>query len=258
MLCIFHVSELWWGCSKFPCALKVLFTLYLGLILLPSFLVAWRIFSCRLTWVFFDFRFLSHRAPSFLVPADSCSFIVIPRIDQRSQTWWRNLSLHWLRITRLTGLAFAVGEPSFEVVFCPRFDMVPIMMRSLTWERKLLKWLQEYIEKLITLNKHRKWFHSCFEKLPLVRMSTSCFLVSTYLIWILGSKLILSNNQSRATLWVLDRRVSSSDFDLKLLFWSRLRCLQRCTTDEKNVWWWVRNPPHSIAQPSVFFWHVGS
>ena len=28
--------------------------------------------------------------------------------------------------------------------------------------------------------------------------------VSTYLIWILESRLILSNNQSRATLWVLD------------------------------------------------------
>ena len=28
--------------------------------------------------------------------------------------------------------------------------------------------------------------------------------MSTYLIWILGSKLILSNNQSNATLWVLD------------------------------------------------------
>ena len=33
---------------------------------------------------------------------------------------------------------------------------------------------------------------------------SSKFLVSTYLIWILGSKLILSNNQSNATLWLLD------------------------------------------------------
>ena len=41
-----------------------------------------------------------------------------------------------------------------------------------------------------------------FEKLPLVRMSASWFLVSTYLIWMLGSNLILSNNQSIATLWV--------------------------------------------------------
>ena len=35
-------------------------------------------------------------------------------------------------------------------------------------------------------------------------MSASWFLVSMYLIWILGSKFILSNNQSRATLWVLE------------------------------------------------------
>ena len=38
-------------------------------------------------------------------------------------------------------------------------------------------------------------------KLPLVNMSTSWFLVSTYFIWIMRSKLFLSNNQSSATLW---------------------------------------------------------
>ena len=41
-------------------------------------------------------------------------------------------------------------------------------------------------------------------KLPLVRISANEFWVSTYLIWILGSNLILWNNQSSATLWVLD------------------------------------------------------
>ena len=35
-------------------------------------------------------------------------------------------------------------------------------------------------------------------------MSASWFLLSTYLIWILESRLIRSNNQSRATLWVLE------------------------------------------------------
>ena len=35
-------------------------------------------------------------------------------------------------------------------------------------------------------------------------MSASSFLLSTYLIWIWDSKLILSNNPSRATLWVLE------------------------------------------------------
>ena len=41
-------------------------------------------------------------------------------------------------------------------------------------------------------------------KLPSVNMSASWVLVSTYLIWIWGSKLVLSNKQSRATLWVLE------------------------------------------------------
>ena len=58
--------------------------------------------------------------------------------------------------------------------------------------------------KWIILNKHKRWFHSSRVKFPLVSMSASWFLVSMYLIWILGSKLILSNNQSRATLWVLE------------------------------------------------------
>ena len=41
-------------------------------------------------------------------------------------------------------------------------------------------------------------------KLPLVKLSTSWCLVSMYRIWILESRLILSNSQSKATLWVLD------------------------------------------------------
>ena len=47
-----------------------------------------------------------------------------------------------------------------------------------------------------------KLCHSSRVKLPLVRMSASWFLFSTYLIWTFGSRLILSDNQSRATRWV--------------------------------------------------------
>ena len=54
------------------------------------------------------------------------------------------------------------------------------------------------------LNKHKRWFHSSRVKFHLISMSASWFLVSVYLIWILGSKLILSNNPSRATLWFLE------------------------------------------------------
>ena len=53
-------------------------------------------------------------------------------------------------------------------------------------------------------NKRRRSFHASRVKLPFVNMSASWFLVSTYWISILGSKFILSKNQSRATLWVLD------------------------------------------------------
>ena len=48
------------------------------------------------------------------------------------------------------------------------------------------------------LNKHKRWFHSVTCEVSLVSVSASWFLVSMYLISILGSKEILSNNQSRA------------------------------------------------------------
>ena len=54
------------------------------------------------------------------------------------------------------------------------------------------------------IKKVNTWFHSSRVKFPLVKMSASWFLVSMYLIWILGSRLIRSNNQSRTTLWVLE------------------------------------------------------
>ena len=54
------------------------------------------------------------------------------------------------------------------------------------------------------LTKHKRWFRSWRVRFPFVSMSASWFLVSMHLIWILGSELILSNNRSRATLWVLE------------------------------------------------------
>ena len=54
------------------------------------------------------------------------------------------------------------------------------------------------------LNKWRRLFHSSRVKWTLVKMSASWCLVSMYRIWIFESRLILSNNQSKATLWVLD------------------------------------------------------
>ena len=74
-------------------------------------------------------------------------------------------------------------------LLCVLFDIVSRLLMEVKW---------------LMLNKHKRWFHSSRVKFPIVRMSASWFLESMYLIWILGSKLILSNNQSRATLWVAE------------------------------------------------------
>ena len=105
-------------------------------------------------------------------------------------------------IAGLVGSGFAIGEPSLDVASCLLFAMALCFL--IGSESKLLKSLQENIEKLKMLNKRRRWFHSYRVKLPLVSMSTSWFSVSTYLVWIFRPKLTLSNHQSRATLWVLD------------------------------------------------------
>ena len=94
----------------------------------------------------------------------------------------------------IIGFVFATtlsSSPSFPS--CCLFDIILDLSID-------LKWLQEETEKLRMLNKRRRWFHSSRIKLPLVHKSTSFFFVSTYLICIVGSKLILSNNQSNATL----------------------------------------------------------
>ena len=97
------------------------------------------------------------------------------------------LSLH--RETKfIIGFDFAVtlsSPASFFVLF------------DITSEQSVkLKWLMlKQTQKMIPLI-------TC--EISLGQMSASWFLVSMYLIWILESKLIRSNNQSRATLWVLE------------------------------------------------------
>ena len=88
----------------------------------------------------------------------------------------------------IIGLNFAVTRSSPESCWS--------LFAIVSEQTEELKWL--------ILNKHNKWFHSSRVKLPLVKMSASWFLVSMYLIWIFGSRLIRSNNQSSATLWVLE------------------------------------------------------
>ena len=88
----------------------------------------------------------------------------------------------------IIGIDFAVTLSS-PASSCVLFDIALTLLMELKW---------------LMLNKHKRCFHSSRVKFPFVSMSASWFLVSIYLIWILGSKLILPNNQSRATLWVLE------------------------------------------------------
>ena len=59
-------------------------------------------------------------------------------------------------------------------------------------------------EVFMMLNKTEKVVPLFTGEIASVKMSASLFLVSTYLIWMLGSKLILSNNQSSANLMSQD------------------------------------------------------
>ena len=123
-----------------------------------SFLAAWGTFSCRLTCEFSTSDFWITEHPVSWCLADSFSFIVISGLTRHPKLGEEVSSLYWVRITRFTGLAFAVGEPSSEVLFFPRFDTAPIIMRSPN--------LREMAEKFLVLSNHKRWFHSFFEKLP--------------------------------------------------------------------------------------------
>ena len=63
-----------------------------------------------------------------------------------------------------------------------------------------------------------KLCHSSHVKLSFVKMFASSFWDSTYLIWTFGSRLILSNNQSRATRWVRDTCLIVGLLPLMIIF----------------------------------------
>ena len=94
------------------------------------------------------------------------------------------------------------------------------------------------------LNKWRRLFHSSRVKFPLVKMSASWCLVSMYRIWILDSRLILSNNQSKATVssWHLSQ-CGTSAFDSHLNHgFNILKDIQLSIgTSMCSAWWNVIN-----------------
>ena len=98
---------------------------------------------------------------------------------------------------------FAVGF-DFATILSSSFRSCTLFAIVLVQLVNLKFWAQQRELKWLMLNKWRRWFHSSRVELPLVKMSASWCVVSMYLIWLLGSWLIPSNNQSGPTLWVPD------------------------------------------------------
>ena len=171
-----YVLQFWWWCIQFSWAKRILFTFESSLLFLPKFPVGLINLLLSLHLGIFNFGVWARTTPSFLWLGPTFT-----RLTRDPDLCGETSSLHWPCITTLVALAFATGDLSLEFVSCPRFDMAPITQRWLVWqrERKLLRWLPECVGQLMMLNKHKRWFHSSLEKLPLVRMSASWFWVST-------------------------------------------------------------------------------
>ena len=163
----------------------------------------------------------SHRSWLLLIPRLRgvwLSNLVFPGLsDAVEASTSGSLSLH--RETKfIIGFDFAVTRSS-PASFCVLFDI--------TSEQSVeLKWLM--------LNKHKRWSHSSRVKFPLVNMSASWFLVSMYLIWILESKLIRSNDQSIATLWVLETRLNVGLLPFMIIL---ITASLSSNTYNKASWW---------------------
>ena len=98
--------------------------------LCPSFLVARLTFSCRRTWELSTSKFESesHQFPegwdNFFFRRHSADWQEIPIL-------WRDILFALTVHHQIVSLAFAIGDPSLEVVSCPRLDMAPISRRTL-------------------------------------------------------------------------------------------------------------------------------
>ena len=93
----------------------------------------------------------------------------------------------------------------FATILSSSFCFCILFAIALKPRIKLKFWAQTKRTEMADVEQMKKIvFHSSRVKLPLVNTSANGCFVSMYLIWILGFRLILSNNQSKATLWVLD------------------------------------------------------
>ena len=97
-----------------------------------------------------------------------------------------------------------------------------------------LKLLRENKEMSIMLNNWRRCLYSSRVHVSLIRMSASWLQVSTYLTWIMGSRLILSNSQSRDTLWVRETCLISGLLPLTIIL---ISASLSSTVYIRALWW---------------------
>ena len=215
-------------------------------------------FSCFLTWELSTSGALGGPYKFPCTSLTTLSFVSILQVDRISQILrrifpLRNTKLSGLVFAGIIGCGFATGEPSLEVASWPLFDMA--LCFPIGSERKLLKWLQENVEKFIMLHKRRRWFHSSRVKLTFVKMSAICF----FGVHIFDSDLRFQVDSFRTThqaplCGFLHTRLIVGLRPLIIILMTA-SLSSKITTEtrlEKNVCWCERNPHLTIAQPLAF------
>ena len=163
-----------------------------------SFCHAWELDAGSWVNSFFFLDMSICAAPSLpvLVQLFLTGCLEYPQTFRRS----RNLQRQWRpRSSSAMTLPQLFLLPSVPASSSPSF---PHSWSSWCSESSKLSWNGWCYTNNKDCSTHHVWSHL---KSPFVKMSAIwCLVVSTYLIWILGSRLILSHNRSRATLWILD------------------------------------------------------
>ena len=155
LLCV-HLSHQFLGASRARRFLLVF--LFPGVRILSVFLSPhMRVLDWILAWVPLLFPGAGITASFFfgILLIDGIAQIlrrVLPRSERVVQHQIHGFDF---AIAGFTVFGFAIGErPSLEVASCPLFEMTLCFL--IGSERKLLKWLQENIEKFMMLNKRRR------------------------------------------------------------------------------------------------------
>ena len=216
----------------------VIIQTFLSSVLRRSFLIecSWQqsdaVFgSLPTTWLPRSLLSLSFRIPRIFISTASLPWAC----------WNRECTFDGAHAIRLIiGRDLVLTRPSPESCWC--------LFAIVSKHTVELKWL--------ILNKHNKRFHSSHVKFPLVWMSASWFLVSIHLIWIFVYKLIRSNNQSRATLWVLETCLLVGLLPLMIIL---ITASLSSNTYNKICWcadWTFEGTETMSLITSIFFWDL--